>query len=110
MLSAWILIALVNCSRVSGERIRPARGDLARAELDEPADEGSETLYQNEFDAARTATLAADLAAVERAEQRLPAGTYGLSIESGEPTGGDRLEAFPTAERTVDEEGLSERG
>ena len=32
------------------------------------------------------------LAALERAEERLAAGTYGLSIESGEPIPDERLE------------------
>jgi DnaK suppressor protein len=41
---------------------------------------------------------------LERAEQRLAAGTYGLSIESGQPIPDERLEALPTAERTVEEE------
>ena len=44
------------------------------------------------------------LAALERAEARLAAGTYGLSIESGEPIPDERLEIVPTAERTVAEE------
>jgi DnaK suppressor protein len=44
------------------------------------------------------------LAAVVRAEQRLAAGTYGLSIESGEPIPDARLEAVPTAERTAAEQ------
>jgi DnaK suppressor protein len=44
------------------------------------------------------------LAAVERAEKRLEEGTYGLSVESGEPIPDDRLEAFPTAERTIEEQ------
>ena len=48
--------------------------------------------------------LRADLAAVERAEARLAAGTYGISVESGEPIPDERLEAIPTAERTVEEE------
>jgi DnaK suppressor protein len=48
--------------------------------------------------------LRASLASVERAEQRLVDGTYGLSIESGEPIPDERLEAIPTAERTVEEE------
>jgi hypothetical protein len=46
----------------------------------------------------RAAGLLPDLAAVERAETRLAAGTYGLSVER-------RLEAIPTAERTAAEEG-----
>jgi DnaK suppressor protein len=44
------------------------------------------------------------MAAVERAEARLDAGTYGLSVESGEPIPDERLEALPTAERTADEQ------
>jgi len=45
------------------------------------------------------------LAAVDRAEMRLAAGTYGVSVESGKPIPDERLEAVPTAERTVEEEG-----
>ena len=44
------------------------------------------------------------LAAIERAEARLAAGTYGLSVESGEPIPDERLEVSPTAELTVEEE------
>jgi DnaK suppressor protein len=50
------------------------------------------------------------LAALERAEQRLAAGTYGLSVESGEPIPDERLEAFSTAERTATEQERFERG
>ena len=61
-------------------------------------------LYQDEFDSGRAEDLREDLAAVDRAEARLAAGTYGLSIESGEPIPDERLEALPTAERTAAEE------
>lgn len=80
------------------------RDDPAAHDDPEPGDEGSEDLYQDEFDAGRTADLRAQLAAVERAEARLAAGTYGRSVESGEPIPDERLEALPTAERTVEEE------
>jgi DnaK suppressor protein len=70
----------------------------------EPGDEDSEDLYQDEFDAGRREQLMNELAALERAEARLEAGTYGLSIESGEPIPDGRLKALPTAERTVEEE------
>jgi DnaK suppressor protein len=43
------------------------------------------------------------LAAIERAERRLEAGTYGYSVRSGQPIPDDRLEADPTAELTVEE-------
>jgi DnaK suppressor protein len=61
-------------------------------------------LYDSEFDEGRLEDLRNDLAAVERAERRLAEGTYGLSVESGEPIPDERLEALPTAERTVEEE------
>jgi len=76
-------------------------GDLADDET--PADKGSD-LYQDELDEGLADGLREELAAVERAEQRLAAGTYGLSIESGKPIPDERLEALPTAERTADEE------
>ena len=41
--------------------------------------------------------------ALERAEARLAAGTYGASILSGQPIPDERLEAFPLAELTVKE-------
>jgi DnaK suppressor protein len=49
------------------------------------------------------------LAALERAEARLAAGTYGRSVLSGRPIPDERLEAFPLAELTVDEEAAQER-
>jgi len=53
--------------------------------------------------------LTEQLAAVERAEARLAAGTYGLSVDSGDPIPDERLEALPTAERTVREQELRGR-
>ena len=41
--------------------------------------------------------------ALERAEARLAAGTYGTSVLSGRPIPDERLEAFPLAELTVEE-------
>ena len=87
------------------ERRGPLEGDQRR----EPGDQGSEDLYQDEFDAGRQADLQQQLAAVERAEARLAAGTYGLSVESGAPIPDGRLEALPTAERTVQEQERHER-
>jgi DnaK suppressor protein len=70
---------------------------------DDPADDASE-LYEDEFAEGRADDLREELAAVGRAETRLESGTYGLSVESGAPIADERLEAFPTAERTADEE------
>jgi DnaK suppressor protein len=89
------------------ERIERAIAELGRDEAgdqDELGNRGSENLYQQEFDAGRARDLQDQLAAVERAEARLVDGTYGLSVESGDPIPDGRLEALPTAERTVEEE------
>jgi DnaK suppressor protein len=83
---------------------------LESDERDEPGDIDSEDLYQDEFNATRAEDVRQELAAVERAEERLAKGTYGLSIESGEPIPDGRLEAVPTAERTVAEQERYERG
>lgn len=84
-------------------------GPLEASERREPGDGGSQDLYQDEFDAGRSEDLNKELVALERAEARLAAGTYGLSIESGEPIPDGRLEAVPTAERTVEEQERSRR-
>jgi DnaK suppressor protein len=82
-------------------------GELA--DQDGQGDQASD-LYQDELDAGLAGDLREQLRAVERAETRLAAGTYGLSIESGAPIPDERLEAVPTAERTVEEEARAARG
>jgi DnaK suppressor protein len=97
---------------LAGERARVERALRAYGpvESDEPtttyehlADQGSD-LYEAELDEGIADGLRGELAAIERAERRLDAGTYGLSIESGEPISDKRLEAIPTAERTSEEQ------
>ena len=95
--------------RKERERIEKALRNLQHQDDGEEADEYDPAnlatdLYQDEFDEGRSEDLREQLAAVERAEQRLAAGTYGLSVESGLPIPDERLEAIPTAERTADEE------
>lgn len=91
------------------ERIERSLARLRREDTGEPADEKdpgnlASELYQDELDEGLADDLREELAALERAEARLAAGTYGLSIESGKPIPDERLEALPTAERTVEEE------
>ena len=92
------------------ERIARSLDQLMQTETAEPNDYVDSAgnlaaeLYQEELDQGLTEDLIRQLVAVERAEQRLAAGTYGLSIESGRPIPDERLEAIPTAERTVEEE------
>ena len=91
------------------ERIERALARLGHQDDSEPADEYdpanlASDLYQDELDKGLADDLREQLEAVRRAEDRLAAGTYGLSIESGLPIPHERLEAVPTAELTVEEE------
>ncbi len=74
-----------------------------------PADSGSD-LFEREKDAGMAEGLRAELDAIGHAEQRLAGGTYGRSVESGEPIPDDRLEAVPWAERTIAEQERFEHG
>jgi DnaK suppressor protein len=69
----------------------------------EQSDTGAEVL-EDELADAEAQRLREELDAVERAERRLAEGTYGLSIDSGQPIPDARLEAIPWAERTVEEQ------
>ncbi len=102
---------------LEAERARIERS-LARVQPEddsEPADEYDPAnlaadLYQDELDETFADDFQEQLAALERAEARLAAGTYGLSVESGQPIPDARLEARPLAERTADEERAQPRG
>jgi RNA polymerase-binding transcription factor len=97
---------LLAAERARIERALAQLGHQGTGEPNDPDDPGNlaSDLYQDELDQGLANDLREDLAAVERAEARLAAGTYGLSVESGEPIPDERLEARPTAERTVEEE------
>jgi DnaK suppressor protein len=98
------------------ERIERTLADLERTDGDEelshldqhPGDAATE-LYDEELNEGMADQLREELAAVERAERRLEEGTYGLSVESGEPIPEGRLEAIPWAERTAAEQERHER-
>jgi RNA polymerase-binding transcription factor len=98
-------------------RIEGSLADLERvrrSELDEidtatdPSDD-SELIEEGEVDQALAAQLRAELEAIGRAEQRLEDGSFGFSIESGEPIPAERLKAIPWAERTPEEQQRYER-
>jgi len=94
-------------------RIEKALADLApedSGDIDTHLGDEASDLYDDERDAGLSEDLRVQLAAVERAEERLKAGTYGVSVESGEPIPDARLEAQPTAERTIEEQERFERG
>jgi RNA polymerase-binding transcription factor len=100
---------------LAGERARLQR--LLQAEAGErPTTElGDEVDDADRRDAEQTGTavdqlLRTRLAALERAETRLAAGSYGRSLVSGQPIPDERLEADPLAELTLEEAAAAERG
>ena len=104
---------LLAAERARIERQLGELGPLPRDDLADSdqhlGDEATE-LYEDEYEAGLAERLRGDLDAVERAEARLAAGTYGLSVESGQPIPDERLELVPTAERTAEEQARFERG
>jgi DnaK suppressor protein len=96
------------------ERTLAGRGEREGADelshLDQhPADVATE-LFDTELEEGIAEHLEEELEAVKRAEKRLEEGTYGLSVESGQPIPDARLELIPWAERTAEEQERWERG
>ena len=80
-------------------------GQEDRTAANEPGDlaDPAERLTAEQVDDAVTGGLRSRLEAIERAEARLEAGTYGRSVRSGRPISEERLEADPAADLTADE-------
>jgi RNA polymerase-binding transcription factor len=100
---------------LAGERVRLQR--LLQAETGEPqaAELGDGVDDADRRNAEQTGMAVDQLllqrwAALQRAEARLAAGSYGRSVRSGQPIGDERLEADPLAELTVEEAAAAERG
>jgi DnaK suppressor protein len=99
---------------LAGERARLQR--LLQSETGEPqatelGDEVDDADRRNteQTGMAVDELLRARRAALERAEARLAAGSYGRSVRSGQPIGDERLAADPLAELTVQEAAAAER-
>jgi DnaK suppressor protein len=95
-------------------RIERALADARGREADEDPDpyeaaDVAPDLFEAELGEGLAERLTEELEAVERAERRLAEGTYGLSVESGEPIPDGRLEVIPWAERTAEEQSRYER-
>lgn len=78
---------------------------VERAGVTEPGEmyDAAEPLESEAVDDAVANSLRDRLNALDRAEQRLADGTYGRSVESGEPIPDERLEHDPAAELTAPE-------
>ena len=97
----------IEASLADLKRVRGSEHEEAAQDTD-PSDAGA-VIEEDEIDEALERRLRQELEAVERAEQRVEQGTYGLSVESGEPLPAERLEAIPWAERTESEQVRYER-
>jgi DnaK suppressor protein len=100
---------------LAAERARLER--LLQAETGDPqvADVGDEVDDADSRNAEQTGTAIDQLlrqrwAALQRAEARLIAGSYGRSVRGGQRIPDERLEADPLAELTVQEAAAAERG
>jgi RNA polymerase-binding transcription factor len=97
-------------ANIEGElaRLRAREGDERDTEelsqWDQHEGDFASELYEEELDETLDVILEARLAAIGRAERRLEEGSYGVSIESGQPIADERLEIIPWAERTPEEE------
>ena len=71
------------------------------------SDSGDELAREGVADAVQE-SLRERLGALDRADERLAAGTFGISVRSGSAIPDERLEADPTAELTVEEAAAQE--
>jgi DnaK suppressor protein len=93
----------VRVQRLLGGADAVGRSDRQAADEDAGSSDAAELLTSQGTDDALAAELRDRLAALDRAEERLKAGTFGRSIRSGQTIPDDRLEADPAAELTVEE-------
>ncbi len=99
---------------LAGERARlqwllqAETGEPQAAELGDEVDD-ADRRNAEETGMAVDQLLRARWEALERAEARLAAGSYGRSVRSGQPIPDERLEADPLAELTVQEAAAAER-
>jgi DnaK suppressor protein len=81
-----------------------ARGTVRAGDEQQDASSDADSLVQGETDEALRELLTQRLEAIERAQERLRAGTFGRSVTSGDPIPDARLEIEPWAEFTVEEQ------
>jgi DnaK suppressor protein len=94
--------ARIESSLADLERVR--QSELEEIDTGVSLEDDAEALTDEQVDDALAEQRRSELEAVERAEKRLEEGTYGFSVESGDPIPAQRLEAIPWAERTAEEQ------
>lgn len=104
---------------VARERLNTERAEVAallkdaesagkqdrEVEIDETGDyaDSAQPLTAQGMDDAMADSFRDRLAAIDRALARLDNGTYGRSVQSGQPIPDERLDADPAAELTIEE-------
>jgi DnaK suppressor protein len=102
--------ALLAAERARLQRLlQAAAGQPQAAELGDEVDD-ADRRNAEETGLAVDELLETRWAALQRAEARLAAGSYGRSVRSGQPIPGERLEADPLAELTVQEAAAAKPG
>ncbi|MEU4823735.1 MULTISPECIES: TraR/DksA family transcriptional regulator [Actinomadura] len=83
-------------SEIAASASQIAEGDASDGAGDDQADAGAKT-YEREHELALAYNSQDLLAQIERAVQRMDAGTYGICESCARPIGKARLQAFPRA-------------
>jgi RNA polymerase-binding protein DksA len=81
---------------IAASAVQIAEGDISEGAGDDQADAGAKT-YEREHELALAYNSRDLLAQIERAVQRMEAGTYGICESCVEPIGKARLQVFPRA-------------
>ena len=100
---------LLNAKRDHVEKLMASAADArtednaAERDAGDGDTDGAQPLEHESVDLAIERSLHEQLGALDRAQERIADGSYGLSIESGAPIPDARLEIDPAAEFTVEE-------
>jgi RNA polymerase-binding transcription factor DksA len=98
--------------RDAATRLSTSATEAAQRELtpvdQHPAEQATETL-ERELDLGVLQSVEAELAAVQKALDRLDAGKYGICEICGKPIAEARLEAMPAARYCIDDQARLER-
>jgi DnaK suppressor protein len=96
---------LLKGAEAAGQQDRVAEVDSEAGDTGDAA----QPLTAQGMDDAIAESLRNRLDVIERALHRLDEGTYGRSVQSGQPIPDERLEADPAAELTIEEARAAER-
>ena len=77
--------------------------EMGDVQFDDEGGEGDTMVVERERDLALSAQARQTIADIDAALERIGAGTYGYSVESGRPISRERLEAIPWASVLVEE-------